>query len=59
MSLQKRLSVKDWNALRRQVEDLQRSVHILEGFTEVLRQQVVELGQVMLIPAGRALGKTK
>ncbi len=59
MSLQKRLSVEDWNALRRQVEDLQRSVHILEGFTEVLRQQVVELGQVMLIPAGCALGKTK
>ncbi len=58
MSLQKRLSVKDWNALCRQVEDLQRSIDTLEGFTEVLRQQVVELGQVMLIPAGRALGKS-
>ncbi len=55
----KRISVKDWNSMRRQVHDSARDLKILTEFTETLRQQVVELGQVMLVPAGRALNKNK
>lgn len=52
MSQQKRLSVKDWNSLRRQVEDHERDILVLEGFINVLRQQVVDLGEHLLIHVG-------